>query len=296
MLWNAFLIALREIRRNLLRSSLTALGIVIGVAAVITMVTLGSGATKKVRSQIASLGSNLLLLRPGQAFRGHGGIRETAPPLKEKDAEAIARNISGIEAVAPTAGMATQAIYGSRNWSTLVTGSTNGFMEVRDWPLEKGRPFTQSELRAGKTVCILGRTVCKELFENQDPLGAVIRLKKLSFRVIGVFTVKGQSTFGTDQDDFILIPLRTFHRRIAGNTDVSNIYISVLNGFSIDRVQQDIERLMRERRHISPGEDDDFYVRDMREIMEVLSGTTRVLTSLLGAIAAVSLVVGGIGI
>ena len=296
MIGNAFLLALREIQRNLMRSSLTSLGIVIGVAAVIIMVTLGSGATKKVRAQIASLGSNLLMLRPGQAFRGHGGIRETAPPFKVKDADAIAKEVSRIEAVAPTAGAATQAIYGNKNWSTLVTGSTNGFMKVRDWPLESGRQFSQSELRAGKAVCILGKTVCRELFENEDPSGELIRLKKLSFRVIGVFTAKGQSTFGTDQDDFILIPLRTFQRRIAGNTDINNIYISVFNGFSINRVKQDIERLMRERRHISTGEDDDFHVLDMREITKILSGTTKVLTSLLGAVAAVSMIVGGIGI
>jgi len=296
MLWNAFLLALREIRRNLMRSSLTSLGIVIGVAAVITMVTLGRGATKKVKEQIASLGTNLLVVRPGQGFRGHGGVRGTAKPFDVKDTEAIEREIPGIEGVAPTAGAPIQAILGNRNWSTMVTGSTNAFMEVRDWPLERGRPFTDSEQRAGSAVCILGKTVCKELFGNEDPLGVVIRLKRISFRVIGVLKEKGESTFGTDWDDIILIPLRTLQRRITGNTDINNIYVSVLDVSSIDNVKHDIERLMRERRHISPGEDDDFHVRDMREITQILSGTTRVLTSLLGAVAAVSLVVGGIGI
>jgi putative ABC transport system permease protein len=296
MLFNAFLLALREIRRNIMRSSLTSLGIIIGVAAVITMVTLGSGATEKVKTQISSLGSNLLQIRPGQGFHGPGGIREDSTPFKTDDANAIKREISGIEAVAPTAAAATQVIYGNRNWSTMVTGTTNGFIEVRDWPVEKGRRFTDGELRGGTAVCILGSTVSKELFEEDDPIGQVIRLKKIAFRVIGVFRSKGQSTFGRDEDDFIIIPLRTFQRRIAGNTDVTSIYVSVRDGFSIDRVKEDMERLLRERRRISHGHDDDFSVRDMREIANVLSGTTKVLTSLLAAVAGVSLVVGGIGI
>ncbi len=296
MILNALVLALREIRRNLMRSFLTSLGIIIGVAAVITMVTLGNGATEKVKSQIASLGSNLLQLRPGQGFHGPGGVRVTAPPFKLSDVEAISREISGVEAVAPIAGLATQAISGNRNWFTTITGSTNSFMAARDWPVAEGRVFTVGELRAGKAVCILGTTVARELFGAEEPYGATIRLKKPAFKVIGVLSSKGESSFGTDQDDFILIPMRTFQRRIAGNTDVSRVYISVLDGFSIDGVKEDIARLMRERRHIRVGENDDFYIRDMREIAAVLSGTTRVLTSLLGAIAAVSLLVGGIGI
>jgi len=296
MILNALVLALREIRRNLMRSFLTSLGIIIGVAAVITMVTLGNGATEKVKSQIASLGSNLLQLRPGQGFHGPGGVRATASPFNLSDVEAISREIPGVEAVAPIAGLATQAIFGNHNWSTSITGSTNGFMAARDWPVVKGRVFTVGELRAGKAVCILGTTVAKELFGAEEPYGATIRLKKLAFKVIGVFSSKGESSFGTDRDNFILIPMRTFQRRIAGNTDVSRVYISVLDGFSIDGVKENIERLIRERRHIRVGENDDFYIRDMREITEILSGTTRVLTSLLGAIAAVSLLVGGIGI
>jgi len=296
MLLNAFLLALREIRRNIMRSSLTSLGIIIGVAAVITMVTLGNGATEKVKTQITSLGTNLLQIRPGQGFRGPGGIREAATPFEVADADAIERELPGIEAVAPTAGGATQAIYGNRNWSTMITGSTNGFMAVRNWAIEKGRQFTDSELRGGLAVCILGDTVSRELLGGGNPLGVTIRLRKLAFRVIGVFKAKGQSTFGRDQDDFILIPLRTFQRRIAGNTDVTSIYLSVRAGFSIDKAKQDMERLMRERRRIPEGKEEDFHVRDMREIADVLSGTTKVLTSLLGAVAAVSLLVGGIGI
>ena len=296
MLWNALILALREIRRNLMRSSLTALGIIIGVAAVIIMVTLGGGATRKVTTQISSMGSNLLQVRPGQGIRGHRGVQSIAPPFKVDDAKAIAREISGVEAVAPSAQDYIQAIYGNKNWSTIVNGSTNAYLQVRNWSLESGRPFTDGELRGGKAVCILGSTVRKELFGDQDPLGAILRLKKLSCRVVGVLESKGQSTFGRDRDDFVLIPLRTLQRRITGNTDVSAIYLSVQDGVSTKKVKERIERLMRERRHISPGQDDDFHVRDMKEIAEVLSGTTQVLTALLGAVAAVSLLVGGIGI
>ncbi len=295
MLWNAFILAIREIRRNILRSSLTSLGIVIGVTAVITMVTLGNGATKKVMDEIRSLGVNLLQIRPGQRPR-HFGVRETAKPFKLKDAEAIEREIYGIEAVAPTVGSITQVIYGNQNWSTLVTGSTNGFLDVTDWKIEMGRRFTRGEIRSGQSVCILGHTVYKKLFDDEYPIGKRIRLRKISFKVVGVLKEKGQSSFGADRDDFILIPIRTFQRRISGNTDVTSIYVSVKEGYSIDKVIQDIKLLMRERRHIRAGKEDDFYILDMREISKILSGTTEVLTSFLGTIAAVSLLVGGIGI
>ena len=296
MLWETILLALRSIRRNVMRSSLTILGIVIGVAAVITMVTLGKGATAKVTSDISKLGSNLLQVRPGQGFRGPGGTRSTATMLEATDAEAIEREISGLAAVAPAASRGTQAIYGNQNWSTSVTGTTSAFLKVRDWPLGSGSPFTDGDMRSGRAVCILGATVRDKLFGKQDPLGATIRLGKISFKVAGVLTSKGQSTFGTDQDDFVIIPLRAFQRRYAGNTDVSVIYISARDGVSTEKVQQDIERLMRERRRITAGKEDDFNVRDMHEIVSTLTGTTRVLTALLGAVAAVSLLVGGIGI
>jgi putative ABC transport system permease protein len=296
MLWETILLALRSIRRNVMRSSLTILGIVIGVAAVITMVTLGKGATAKVTSDISKLGSNLLQVRPGQGFRGPGGARSTAAMLEATDAEAIEREISGLAAVAPAASRGTQAIYGNQNWSTSVTGTTSAFLKVRDWPLGSGSPFTDGDMRSGRAVCILGATVRDKLFGKQDPLGATIRLGKISFKVAGVLTSKGQSTFGTDQDDFVIIPLRAFQRRFAGNTDVSVIYISARDGVSTEKVQQDIERLMRERRRITASKEDDFNVRDMHEIVSTLTGTTRVLTALLGAVAAVSLLVGGIGI
>lgn len=295
MLWNAFILAIREIKRNLLRSSLTSLGIVIGVSAVITMVTLGNGATKRVKEEIKSLGVNLITIKPGQRPR-HFGVREIAIPFKIRDAEAIERQIYGIEAVAPVAGSITQAIYGNNNWSTAVTGSTNGFLDVTDWKIEMGRRFTPGEIRSGQAVCILGHTVYKKLFANEYPIGKRIRLKNISFRIVGILKEKGQSSFGADRDDFILIPIRTLHRRIVGNTYVTSIYVSVKNGYPIDKVIQDIKLLMRERRHIGPNKEDDFYLLDMREITKILSSTTEVLTSFLGAIAAVSLVVGGIDI
>ena len=296
MFWETILLAQREIRRNVLRSSLTILGIVIGVAAVITMVTLGGGVTAQVTSDIAKLGSNLLQVRPGQGFRGPGGTRSSAPNFKIADAEAIAKEISGIQAVAPNASRGTQAIYGNENWRTSITGSTNDFLRTRDWQIEYGREFTGSEMRSGQSVCILGATVKKELFGAQNPLDTSIRLQKLSCQVVGVLESKGQSSFGTDQDDFILIPIRTFHRRIAGNTDVTTIFVSARDGVSTEKVQRDIEDLMRQRRNIAQAREDDFNVRDMKEIMSTLTGTTRVLTALLGAVAAVSLLVGGIGI
>jgi putative ABC transport system permease protein len=296
MLWETILLAQREIRRNALRSSLTILGIVIGVAAVITLVTIGGGATAKVTADISKLGSNLLQVRPGQHMHGPGGTRGGADNFEIDDAMAINEEISGLAAVAPSANSNTQAIFGGSNWSTSITGSTDAFLKVRNWDLAAGRGFTDHELRSGAAVCIIGATVRKALFGGQDPVGESIRLKTLSFRVVGVLGAKGQSSFGSDQDDFILIPLHTFQRRISGNRDVSTIFLSARDGVSTEKVKADVERLMRQRRHITGDKEDDFYVRDMQEIMSTLTGTTQVLTALLGAVAAVSLLVGGIGI
>jgi putative ABC transport system permease protein len=296
MIWQTILLALRAIRRNVLRSSLTILGIVIGVAAVITMVTLGDGATAQVTTDISKLGSNMLQVRPGQGFRGPGGTRSTADMFDVDDAEAISREIFGLEAVAPTVSRSQQAIYGNKNWATSVMGTTNAYFQVRDWELESGRQFTEGELRSGRTVCILGSTVRDELFSDQDPLGATIRLQKLSCQVIGVLESKGQTGFGRDQDDMVIVPLRTLQRRIAGSNDVGALYVSAQDDISTNAVKKDIEALMRERRRIASSANDDFHVRDMQEIVSTLTSTTRVLTGLLGAVAAVSLLVGGIGI
>jgi putative ABC transport system permease protein len=294
MVWNALLLALREIRRSLMRSFLTILGIVIGVAAVIVMVTIGKGATAQVTEQIASLGSNLLIITPGQ--RMGMGQRSAAPAFDEDDLEALKREIPAIAAIAPNSTGAATAVYGNENWSTSINGTDNAFFTVGNWELATGRRFTDNELRAGKAVCMLGETVRRELFGGQDPLGESIRLDKLACEVIGVLAEKGQSSRGSDQDDTIIMPLRTFQRRIAGNQEIRVLRASIRDGASTRKAEQDITRLLRERRHISRNEEDDFSVMDLKEIEKMLSGTTEVLTMLLGAVAAVSLLVGGIGI
>lgn len=294
MLWNAFLLALREIRRNVLRSILTILGIVIGVAAVIVMVTLGDGATLAVTSQIQALGSNLLMIRVGQhmgPMSGSGGA-----PFTVEDAIAIGRDIPTIVAVTPSASQSLVAVAGNASWSTVVTGTDNRFFAIRNWIFATGRFFSEAELRSGRAVCVIGATVHRELFGIHDPLGQKIRLKQVSCQVVGLLQSKGQSTMGTDQDDLIVMPLRTFHRRLAGNRNVPLIQVSVREGESTEQAKADIERLMRKRRHVADNEQDDFSVRDMKEIANMLTGTTKVLTALLSAVAAVSLLVGGIGI
>ncbi|MGE0552828.1 MAG: ABC transporter permease [Gemmatimonadales bacterium] len=295
MLWNAVLLALREIRRNGLRSSLTTLGIVIGVAAVIVMVTLGNGATAAVTNEIASLGSNVLVLRTGQRM-GPGGASSGARAFDLADAQALAAQLPALAAVAPTSSQAMTAIVGNANWSTSVTGTTNDYFAALDWQVEQGRRFLDTELRAGQGVCILGATVRQELFGAQDPIGVSLRLDKLSCRVVGVLATKGKSSMGMDRDDLVVIPLRAFQRRIAGTSDVRSIQISVREGASLDRVKDDITSLLRERRRLGPTAEDDFAIMDPQDIAAALTGTTRVLTTLLAAVAAVSLLVGGIGI
>ncbi len=295
MLWNAFILAVREMRRNVLRSFLTTLGVVIGVAAVIVMVTVGNGVTAKVTADIAKLGNNLLIVRPGQ-MRGPGGGSAGAKPFELADAEAIAREIPQLRAAAPSASRNLTAIVGNTNWATTVYGTDNAYLIARGHELAQGRPFTDSELRSGKAVCLLGETVRRELFGSQEVVGAKLRLQKLSCEVIGLLEIKGQNSMGQDQDDLVLIPLRAFQRRIAGNLDISLIHVSVQDGASTEHAVKNIERLMRERRRAKTGEADDFSVRDMKEIADTLTGTTKVLTALLSAVAAVSLLVGGIGI
>lgn len=294
MLWNTMILAIREMRRNLMRSVLTILGIVIGVAAVITMVTIGGGATLQVKQQISSMGSNLLMITPGK--RLGPGLSSGNIPFKQADAEAIAQNISYIVAVAPVSSQSIKAIFGNQNWSTQVTGSDNNYLRVTNRYIRLGRQFSESELRSGAAVCIIGETVRKKLFGSQNPIGERVRLQKVTCEVIGLIEEKGQSTMGMDQDDIVVIPLSAYQRRISGNQDVGLIQVSVQEGVSTEKVQRDIERLMRERRHLSPSDDDNFHVMDMKEIVKMLTGTTQLLTALLSAVAAVSLLVGGIGI
>jgi putative ABC transport system permease protein len=295
MLLNALILALREIRRNVLRSALTTIGIVIGVAAVIVMVTLGNGATEMVTGQISSLGSNLLTIMPGQRT-GPGGISGGAKVFHEADAVAVAREVPSLLAVAPVASQSLNAVEGNRNWSTTVTGTTNAYFESGGWRLAQGRWFLDAEIRSGAAVCIIGDTVRRELLGGQDVLSATIRLKSVACTVIGLLESKGKNMFGQDRDDTIVVPLRTLQRRLAGNDDVRQIQVSVASTSRTDKAQAEIGRLMRERRHLGPTDDDDFTVMDMKEIANTLSGTTRVLTLLLASVAAVSLLVGGIGI
>jgi len=290
--WSALSLALREIRRNLLRSALTMLGIIIGVAAVITMVTIGNGTTAKISNQIESLGSNMLILRPGQRFL-HGS-REAAKPLELSDAEALRRDLPSVAAAAGVARKAVTAVYGNNNWTTTVTGIENEYLVVRNQTLARGRLFTESEQRAGAPVCLLGTTIQRELFGSLDPIGETIRLGKVPCEVVGVLASKGQSAMGSDQDDIILMPLRAHWRLISGEQKIDHIYLSARD--DTDKAKRDVELLMRERRHIVPGDEDDFSIIDMKEIANTMTGATQVMTSLLGAVAAVSLIVGGIGI
>ncbi len=293
-MWSTLLLALREIRRNVLRSFLTMLGIVIGVAAVITMVTLGKGATQAIADQVSSLGSNLLIVRPGQ--RLGPGATSAAPPFKMADVVAIQEQVSLVRSIAPTVARGMTIVAGARNWSTTVTGSTNAWLSTGSWQLAAGREFSDAEERGGQAVCIIGETVRRELFGGQDPLGLSIRVKGFSCEVIGLLVSKGQSAFGSDQDDTLVMPLKTAQRRITGSQDISALRISVQDEAAIDQAKRQITLLLRERRNITDNEDDNFSVLDTRQITETLSSTTKVMTTLLGAVAAVSLLVGGIGI
>ena len=293
MLWNTLLLSLRAITRNVLRSFLTILGVVIGVAAVITMVSLGKGATRSVSDQISSMGSNLLMLRPGQRF---GPTADAAPNFKLADVEAIRTQISTIDAVAPVASLSVTAVYQARNWSTIVNGSTNDYFRAGNWEIVSGREFSETEERSGRAVCVIGETVRSNLFGTQNPVGSDIRIKQFSCEVVGLLKAKGQSAMGSDQDDTVIMPLRTVQRRLTGTQDVSRLTVAVREGASIDAAKEQLVLLMRERRNIAENEDDNFRVMDTRQIAETLTGTTRILTMLLGAVAAVSLLVGGIGI
>ena len=295
MILSAFILALLAIRRNLLRSFLTILGIVIGVAAVITMVTLGNGATQMVSDQISSLGSNLLIVRPGQRM---GPVRDSvgAPNFKIGDVEAIRGQINRIQEVAPIISKSLTLVYGNENWSSPVYGSTNAFLITANWQLVSGRAFSDEEERGGKAVCIIGATVKKELFGNHSPLGNEIRIQNFSCEVIGLFKSKGQGGFGMDQDDFVLMPLNAVQRRLTGNLDVAAIQVSLKDPDEADMVMGKIRSLLRERRKLAENDNDNFNIMNTKQIAETLSGTIGTMTALLGAVAAVSLIVGGIGI
>ena len=290
---NTLLLALRSIRRNLLRSFLTILGIVIGVSAVITMVTLGNGATLAVQNQISSLGTNLLQVRPGQRMGGGSG---GAPAFKETDALAIITQIGGIAAVAPEARTGATLVAGGRNWTSSIIGSTNHWLVTGNWKLGDGRVFSDDEQSAGAAVCLIGETVRRELFGARLALGEQLRVKQISCEIVGVLASKGQGAFGNDQDDVVLVPIKTLQRRITGHTRVNTLLVSMKDGSDANRVKASLSQLLRERRKLAEGDEDNFNVLDTKQLADTLSSTTKVMTTLLGAVAAVSLLVGGIGI
>ena len=290
-----FLLAIREIRRHLLRSFLTILGIVIGVWAVVTMVTLGNGATQAVKTQISSLGANVLQIRPGQGF-GRGGGGPQPPDFKIEDLDAIRTQIVGVTAVAPLVQSAGTAVFNAANWSTTINGTNREYFVAQPWTFTGGRPFNAAEEQAGKAVCIIGNTVRSRLFRGVDPVGQRFRIRNISCEIIGTLAAKGQGGFGNDQDDIVLMPYKAVQRRMTGNRDVRMIMVSVDADYDSQAIQSSLRDLLRERRHLSVEAEDDFNIFDTRQISETLSGTSQILTSLLGAVAAVSLLVGGIGI
>jgi putative ABC transport system permease protein len=297
MLWNSLLLALREIRRHLLRSFLTILGIVIGVSAVITMVTLGKGATQAVQDQITSLGTNLLMVRPGQRL-GPGASGAGAPSFTVEDVSALRTQIGGVAAVAPEVRSGVTVVANGRNWATSVTGTTSDYFFTNNWTIGAGRGFEEGEERAGAAVCLIGETIRRELFaaDVAAVLGQRLRIKQFSCEVVGVLASKGQGAMGNDQDDVVMLPLATVQRRVTGSTRVQTILVSMAEGSDAERVKASIRDLLRERRKLSGGEEDNFNVLDTAQLAQTFSSTTRVMTMLLGAVAMVSLLVGGIGI
>jgi putative ABC transport system permease protein len=295
MLLNALFIALREIRRNLTRSFLTVVGIVIGVAAVVTMVTLGRGATETVKQQISKMGSNLLILRPGQGWGSWG-----AQQFSMSDVKAIEDQIPGIASIAPFVQTNGTAVYQENDRNSDVQGTTSNYFAIANWEVGYGRFFTDQEVAEAAPVCVIGDTIRKDLFgENVDPIGAKIRISSLSFDVIGVTAVKGQGGFGDDLDDNIITPYTTVLRRMTGRgngQNINQIMISGQEGYPTANIVSDVGLLMRERRNLASNEENDFNVFDSLQLADVISSSTKVMTSLLGAVAGVSLLVGGIGI
>lgn len=294
MFFNAFILALREIRRNITRAFLTVIGVVIGVAAVVTMVTLGRGATEMVKSQISNLGSNLMILRPGQSWGQWG-----APLFSLNDVQAVSEQVSGVRAAAPLALGSAPAVFMENVRNTDYQGTTPEYFEIAGWKLSEGRFFDQDDLRKGTAVCVIGETVRKELFGSVPAVGQKIRLQKTSLLVIGVTAVKGQGGFGDDLDDNIILPITTMQRRLAGLSppqNISQIQIAGIDEQSCAGILADLTLLMRERRNLAENEQNNFSVIDTRMIAEAMSSSTQIMTSLLGAVAGVSLLVGGIGI
>lgn len=296
MLSNAFLQALREIRRNLMRSLLTATGIVIGIASVIAMVNIGKGASESITQSVGELGSNTLYIMPGQE-QGPGGHTSLTKAFKIKDVDVIKESIFALEAVSPLESASMTVLYKDRNYMTSVRGINNDYFDVQNWNLKEGRKFEKSELRTGQNSCIVGETVINKLFASDEPIvGQKIRLKNFSCEVIGVLEAKGANTFGMDEDDLVLVPIKMFQRRISGSDNIHLIMAAVKENIPLEEAKLQIQQLMRERRHIKVGDEDNFSVRSMTALLDTIAKITSMLTIMLGAVAAISLVVGGIGI
>jgi putative ABC transport system permease protein len=288
------IIALRAIRRNKMRSILTALGIIIGVGAVIAMVSIGNGAKEQVEGQIASLGQNVITVFPGSSsaggMRGGWGSMSTLSP---EDAAAIARDVSGVVAVSPEVRDRQQVLANGMNWNTQVLGESPEFVEIRSWQLAYGEMFTEADVRSIAKVCVVGKTIVDQLFPNTDPIGQTLRIRNIPVKIVGVLTPKGFNYFGSDQDDVVIVPHTTAMRRTSRRDRLSSILIQAQSAELMPTIQQDVTDLLQQRRQ---GREPDFTVRNQLELAEAATATSRTMTALLGAIAGVSLIVGGIGI
>jgi putative ABC transport system permease protein len=294
LLGTTITLALRSIRRHVLRSFLTVLGIVIGVASVVTMVTLGEATTVSVQRQIANLGTNLLHIHPGQASRRGGGSALPAD-FKPEDVMAIERQVAGVTGVAPQAQTSAAVIFGGNNWQTTVFGMNDTYFRVQPWPLQEGRIFSTAEEEGGRAACIIGSTVRDSLFQAQDPIGLRFRVGDVSCEVIGLLTTKGHAQFG-DQDDLVIMPIKTVTRRYLSDWDIKALLVGVDTAYDTEDVKASLTGLLRERRHLSPGQEDDFTILDTRQVSDTLRATTTRMTGIVTAVAAISLLVGGIGI
>jgi len=294
--------AWRALRANPLRSLLTMLGIIIGVAAVITMIAIGQGATERVQEHMRVLGANVMLVLPGSV--NTGGVRQgaqTALALSEADALAMALEVPEVQVAAPNSRVTVQAVYGGTNWSTPLFGATNEYLEARDWPLSAGRPFEDAEIQSAAKVVLLGQTVVRELFGDQDPIDQVVRLRNVPMTVIGVLGRKGQNSWGSDQDDIAIVPLGTFRNRVQGDAAgrlkrVGSIVVKVRDGHDMKAAEDNIRDLLRQRMRVQPGGDEPFRIRNLTETLQAQADSSRTMTLLLSAVAGVSLLVGGIGI
>jgi putative ABC transport system permease protein len=294
--------ALRALAANTLRSILTMLGIIIGVAAVITMIAVGQGATNRVQDQMKGLGSNIMLVLPGGVTAG--GVRlgaQTGQSLTEEDALAIAKDIPEVQVAAPSMRTGAQVVVGNNNWSTSVFGTTNDYLEAREWPLSSGRGFEAAEMQGSAKVAIIGQTTAQQLFGEADPMDQVVRVKKVPVTIIGVLEKKGQNMMGQDQDDIIIVPISTYRNRIQGGSGgklkrIGSISVKVKEGQSMKAVEESIKELLRQRLKVQPGADEPFSVRNLTEILQAQEASSRIMTMLLAAVAGISLIIGGIGI